>query len=385
MTNAFPFQTVPHLIFGSGSTNELASHLKVQGFKRPAIITDKGLVATGVVEQVASALRAAGLEPAVFDGIVADPPEGIVLTIADQVGDFGADAIIGLGGGSPMDSAKVIAVLAGPEPQQLAAIYGVGLVTAPRLPLFMVPTTAGTGSEVTPIAILTTGETTKAGIVSPRLYADAAFLDPDLTRGLPPHITAATGLDAMVHAIEAYTGRLKKNPMSDMLAKEALRLLTGHLVQACHKGEDMVAREAMLRGSMLAGQAFANSPVGAVHALAYPLGGIFHVPHGLSNALVMPHVLRFNLEAAAPLYAELAAALGLGGAMGVAAQAESFIGYLEKLSIDSGAPQRLRDIDIPQDALDRLADDAMLQERLLINNPRLMSRDAAREVYDAAW
>ncbi|MEO1044530.1 MAG: iron-containing alcohol dehydrogenase [Pseudomonadota bacterium] len=385
MTDSFPFQTVPMLVFGCGATDQLGGHLASTGLSRPAIITDKGLVATGTVEQLCEVLRTAGCEPAVFDSIVADPPEDVVLAMADRVRDFGADAVIGLGGGSPMDSAKVIAVLAGPEPQELSTMYGVGNVTSSRLPLFMVPTTAGTGSEVTPIAILTTGETSKAGIVSPRLYADAAFLDPELTRGLPPAITAATGIDAMVHAIEAYTGRLKKNPMSDMLAREALRLLTCNLVQACQNGDDMVAREAMLRGSMLAGQAFANSPVGAVHALAYPLGGIFHVPHGLSNALVMPHVLRFNLEVAAPLYAELALALGLAAPVGIAAQAESFIGYLEALSRDSGAPQRLRDIDIPVAALDRLADDAMLQERLLVNNPREMTRDAAREIYDAAW
>ncbi|MEM1132064.1 MAG: iron-containing alcohol dehydrogenase [Pseudomonadota bacterium] len=385
MTKSFPFQTVPYCVFGEGAVQELASHLAAEGHKRPALITDKGLVATGVVAQVANALREAGLEPAIFDSIVADPPEEIVLNMTEAVHDFGADAIIGLGGGSPMDSAKVIAVLAGPKPQPLAEMYGVGNVTAPRLPLYMVPTTAGTGSEVTPIAILTTGETTKAGIVSPRLYADGAFLDPALTVGLPAHITASTGLDAMVHAIEAYTGRLKKNPMSDMLAKEALRLLTDNLVRACQKGDDMVAREAMLRGSMIAGQAFANSPVGAVHALAYPLGGIFHVPHGLSNALVMPHVLRFNLDVAAPLYAELADALHLDAPDREAAKAEAFIAYLEQLSRNSGAPQRLRDIDIPEDSLDRLADDAMLQERLLINNPREMTRDAAREVYDAAW
>ncbi|WOE76376.1 iron-containing alcohol dehydrogenase [Alterisphingorhabdus coralli] len=385
MTDNFLFQTVPHCVFGEGAVAELAAHLKGEGLTRIAVVTDKGLVATGVVATVGAALRSAGLEPLVFDSIVADPPEEIVITMAEAVRDFGADAVVGLGGGSPMDSAKVIAVLAGPKPQPLAEMYGVGNVTAPRLPLYMVPTTAGTGSEVTPIAILTTGETTKAGIVSPRLYADGAFLDPALTIGLPAHITASTGLDAMVHAIESYTGRLKKNPMSDMLAKEALRLLTGNLVRACHHGDDMVAREAMLRGSMIAGQAFANSPVGAVHALAYPLGGIFHVPHGLSNALVMPHVLRFNLDAAAPLYAELADALHLNAPDGEIAKAEAFIGYLEQLSIDSGAPQRLRDIDIPEDSLDRLADDAMLQERLLINNPREMTRDAAREVYDAAW
>jgi alcohol dehydrogenase len=386
MSDIYSFQTVPHLLFGNGASGQITDLIARFAAKRPVLITDKGVVACGLVDQIVQPLRQNGLDILVCDQVVADPPEGIVLDIAKQAIAHNADLVIGLGGGSPMDSAKVISVLAGPDPQPLAQIYGVGNVTAPRLPLVQIPTTSGTGSEVTCIAILTTGATTKAGIVDPALYADAAVLDPELTRGLPASITAATGIDAMVHAIEAYTGRLRKNPISDTLAIAALKLLTGNILRACKDGQnDIAAREAMLRGSMLAGQAFANSPVGAIHALAYPLGGIFHVPHGLSNALVMPHVMRFNLPAAAPLYAELADALNVKGQGDGMQRAEQFIDYLVTLSQQSGAPQRLRDIDIPYDALDRLADDAMLQTRLLVNNPCEATRDDARMLYEQAY
>lgn len=386
MSDIYSFQTVPHLLFGCGASGQITKFIARFSAKRPVLITDKGVVASGLVDQIVQPLRQNGLDILVCDQVVADPPEGIVLDIAQQAIAHKADLVIGLGGGSAMDSAKVISVLAGPDPQPLAQMYGVGNVTAPRLPLVQIPTTSGTGSEVTSIAILTTGETTKAGIVDPSLYADAAVLDPELTRGLPAPITAATGIDAMVHAIEGYTGRLRKNPVSDMLAIAALKLLTGNLLRACHDGQnDIAAREAMLRGSMLAGQAFANSPVGAIHALAYPLGGIYHVPHGLSNALVMPHVMRFNLRAAAPLYAELADALNVDGQGNSMERAQQFIDYLVMLSQKSGAPQRLRDIDIPYDALDRLADDAMLQTRLLVNNPRDVTRDDARMLYEQAY
>ena len=213
--------------------------------------------------------------------------------------DFGARLVIGFGGSS-MDVAKLVAVLChGAQP--LETMYGINQIQGGRLPLVQVPTTAGTGSEVTPISIVTTGETTKSGVVAPQLYADAAYLDAELTVGLPPAATAATGVDAMVHAIEAYTSKRLKNPLSDHLAVLALKLLGANLLTACRDGHDIQARSNMLLGAMLAGQAFANAPVGGVHALAYPVGGIFHVPHGLSNALVLPAVLRFNAQAAATL------------------------------------------------------------------------------------
>jgi alcohol dehydrogenase len=247
-----------------------------------------------------------------------------------------------------------------------------------------VPTTAGTGSEVTNIAIVTTGATTKMGVVAPQLHADLAILDASLTLGLPPNVTAATGIDAMVHAIEAYTSKHKKNPLSDALAREALSLLSNNLIRACKQGSDLQARQAMLLGACLAGQAFSNAPVAAVHALAYPIGGIFHVPHGLSNALVLPHVLRFNLTESSKLYAELAGIIAPGTAGSETARAEALIVAMQQIGKIAGIETTLRQVGIQESDLDRLADDAMLQTRLLGNNPREVTRADARAIYAAA-
>lgn len=283
-----------------------------------------------------------------------------------------------------MDVAKLIAVLCA-SAQPLEKMYGVGNVEGPRLPLVLMPTTAGTGSEVTAISIVTTGATTKSGVVSPILYPDLALLDAELTLGLPPQATAATGIDAMVHAIESYTSACLKNPLSDMLAKEALRLLYANLLPACRDGHNRAAREAMLLGATLAGQAFSNAPVAAVHALAYPLGGHFHVPHGLSNALVLMHVLRFNAPAAAPLYAELADTLGCAAADdGIEAKTEAFIDAMQTLVNETGIPRTLREVGVNTSHLPMLAADAMKQQRLLINNPREMTEAAALAIYEAA-
>ena len=263
-------------------------------------------------------------------------------------------------------------------------MYGIGNVKGGRLPLIQIPTTAGTGSEVTPISIVTTGETTKMGVVSPQLYADLAVLDATLTVGLPPKVTAATGIDAMVHAIEAYTTKLKKNPLSDMLACQALALLGNNIVVACEDGKNLAARQAMLLGAMLAGQSFANAPVAAVHALAYPIGGIFHVPHGLSNSLVLPHVLRFNAPEAVGMYAELAEIVCPQVAGSAEAKCQALIAHMEGLAGRLGIETSLREVGIAESDLDRLADDAMLQTRLLTNNPRIVTRDDARAIYAAA-
>ncbi len=383
----FIFQTVPVLHFGEGCLAELPGQIAALRASRPMIVTDKGIVNAGLIAPVEQTLRAAGLEVAIFDEVVADPPEAIVLQAIEAAKSAGVDIVIGLGGGSSLDTAKVVAALAVDGAQPLADIYGIGLLDRKGLPTILIPTTSGTGSEVTAISILTTGETTKAGIISPHLVADVALLDPAMTLGLPANVTAATGIDAMVHAVESYTSRNGKNPVSDMLAIEALKLLTAHIETACSDGSNMVAREAMLRGSMLAGQAFANSPVGAIHALAYPLGGIYHIPHGLSNALVMPYVMQYNLEAAAPLYAELADALNIprGSENSSEARAQQLIDFLEALAVSVKAPRKLRDIGIARDATTELAEAAMLQTRLLDNNPREVTLADAQRIYDAAW
>lgn len=326
---------------------------------------------------------AAGYHTSIYSDVVADPPQHLVTKAANHAREFGTGIVIGLGGGSSMDVAKLVAVLAASE-QAIEEMYGIGNVRGQRLPLVQVPTTAGTGSEVTNISIVTTGETTKSGVVAPELYADIAILDASLTTGLPAKVTAATGIDAMVHAIEAYTSKHKKNPLSDNLAREALRLLSGNLLTACADGNNLEARQAMLLGACLAGQAFSNAPVAAVHALAYPIGGIFHVPHGLSNALVLPHVLRFNLPAAAGMYAELAEIVVPGCTGSDEGRAEGLIAAMQQISDRTGIETRLSQVGISANDLDRLAEDAMKQTRLLGNNPRNLELKDARAIYAAA-
>jgi alcohol dehydrogenase class IV len=379
----FAFQTVRHIVSEPGSSAQLGALLKGLGAGRVLIVTDPGIVKAKLLDRAMASLREAGVACDVYSDIVADPPESIVLGAVERGRLLGAEAVLGFGGGSSMDTAKLVAFLL-KSPQQLGEIYGIGFCKGPRLPLVLVPTTAGTGSEVTPIAIVTTGVSEKKGVVSPQLLPDIALLDADLTLGLPRHVTAATGVDAMVHAIEAYTSRHKKNPLSDMLAREALRLLAGNIRAACFDGGNRSARAAMLLGAMLAGMAFTNAPVAAVHALAYPIGGHFHVPHGLSNSLVMPHVMRFNLPAAARHYAELAPLIAPDLRGGDSAMAEGLIRWIETLIAEIGLENRLSQVGIGHNHLPLLAEDAMKQTRLLVNNPREMSLDDARRIYEAA-
>ncbi|WP_207885724.1 iron-containing alcohol dehydrogenase [Pseudomonas sp. 30_B] len=382
----FSFATTAQILCESGSAARLGELCRERGAQRVLIVTDPGITRLNMLDDVLPGFARAGVAVEVFDQVLADPPEGVVLAAAGQAHRMAAQLVIGFGGGSSMDVAKLVALLAHQlATQGLKDIFGVGNARGPRLPLIQVPTTAGTGSEVTPIAIVTTGETTKMGVVSPHLLPDLAVLDADLTLGLPPAVTAATGIDAMVHAIEAYTSKLKKNPLSDLLAREALRLLALNLDEAVNNGRNREARQAMLLGACLAGQAFANAPVAAVHALAYPLGGHFHIPHGLSNALVLPEVIRFNAPNAGALYAELAPLL-LGERLRTDAdRTEQFIAELAELSPRCGLPSRLRDAGVPEDSLPRLAADAMLQQRLLVNNPREVSERDALAIYRAAY
>jgi alcohol dehydrogenase class IV len=381
----FSFSTVPNIVCEPGAVTRIGA-LAAQHFpeaRRALIVTDAGFLKTDLVDTPIAALRESGLTVNIFSNVVADPPEAVVLQAVADARQNDIDLVIGLGGGSSMDVAKLIAVLAGSE-QELKTMYGIGNVQGIRLPLMQVPTTAGTGSEVTPISIVTTGATTKMGVVSPQLYADLAILDAELTLGLPPKVTAATGIDAMVHAIEAYTTKHKKNPLSDMLARQALSLLSRNIVDACKDGRNLAARQAMLLGAMLAGQSFANAPCAAVHALAYPIGGIFHVPHGLSNSLVLPHVLRFNAPHAAELYAELAEIVAPEAGGSAEARTEALIEGMEGIAAQTGIETSLQQVGVTEADLDRLADDAMLQTRLLSNNPREVLRDDARAIYAAA-
>lgn len=384
--NAFRFQTVPTIVVECGVARRLGALLREQypDLSRLCVVTDGFLHRSGLIAPALADLESNGWQVTLIDDVIADPPEHIVVQAAYRARSAGVEIMLGLGGGSSMDVAKLLAVLV-PGKQSLPEIYGVKQVRGGRLPLVQMPTTAGTGSEVTAVSIVTTGETTKTGVVAPQLLADVAILDAELTTGLPREATAATGIDAMVHAIEACTSVHWKNPVSTMLAHQALRLLSRHLLRACDDGGDREAREAMLLGAMFAGQAFANAPVAAVHALAYPIGGIFHVPHGLSNALVLPHVLRFNAPAAADLYAELARVM-LPDAKGSESELTGKLtGHLESLIEATGIPRRLRDVGVGAADLPRLAKDAMLQTRLLVNNPRPLTEADALAIYQAAY
>jgi alcohol dehydrogenase class IV len=378
----FGFHTAKSVLFRPGGAAELGPLAGAMLGPRVLFVTDPGIRALGLAD---AALASLGAGVTVFDRVEADP--SLATLMAAVAAGEGASGVVGFGGGSAMDVAKLAALLLG-SGEDLEAAWGVGNARGPRLPLVLVPTTAGTGSEVTPVAIITVAAGEKRGVSSPLLLPDLALLDADLTLGLPPAITAATGIDAMVHAIEAYaTVNANANPVSKMLARQALGLLGAHIETAVAEGGNRAARGAMLLGAMLAGQAFANAPVAAVHALAYPLGGIYHIPHGLSNALVLPHVLAFNAPVAGTVYAEIAADAfpALAGVEGSQARTAAFIAELAALSARLGLPARLREMGIGADALPRLARDAMQQTRLLVNNPRPLSEADALAIYRAAW
>ena len=384
--NQFQFQTTANIISGIGSIQQLATLIKDAQYKKILLVTDPGMLQHQLHVPILDIFQDVSVEYAIYADVQADPPEHIMLEAVAFAKQHQVDAIIGFGGGSSLDVAKVIALLADPrQNQSIQDIYGVNNAKAPRLPLILIPTTAGTGSEVTPISIVTTGETTKTGIVSPILYADTAILDATFTTGLPAHITAATGIDAMVHAIEAYTSKIKKNFYADMLAKQALKLLNKNLTPVLVNGQDLDARQNMLLGSMLAGQAFANAPVGAVHALAYPLGGHFHLSHGHTNALVLLEVLKFNAPNAKHLYAELMQWLDPYSKGSIDGLCDLFIDHIQRHLDGSGLTLKLRDLGVPEHMLETLARDAMLQTRLLQNNPREMTYEHALKIYQAIY
>jgi len=384
--NNFLYSAVSDVLVGPDTSNQLGDLAAAMGIKRALIVTDPGIIQFGLLDTAIENLKANNIELSIYSDVVADPPESVVIDAVAAAQAFGCDGVVGFGGGSSMDVAKLLALLIKGE-QQLADIYGVDQINGGRLPLIQVPTTAGTGSEATMVSIITTGETTKAGVVSRTLLADKVILDAKLTLGLPPAVTAATGIDAMVHAIEAYTSQRLKNPLSDMLAREALRLMAGNITTAVKQGDNVEARSAMLLGAMMAGQAFANAPVAAVHALAYPLGGNYHIPHGLSNSLVLPHVLRFNAPVASELYAELAPIIMPNQTLpaDTLEVSDALADYFLTLAADLGLPTTLRQMNIPEPDLPMLAEEAMLQQRLLINNPREVSFDDALSIYQQAF
>ncbi len=386
--NSFQFNTTPGLRYGSGQAKDSCKEISNKLGQSILFITDQGLMSLGLTDQTLKELKKIS-SVEIFDNVEADPSKKTLLKAIEVGKKIKATGVIGFGGGSSMDVAKLTALILG-SGENLEEAWGVANAKGPRLPLVLIPTTAGTGSEVTPVSIITVGEEEKKGVSSSIILPDLAILDPDLTLGLPAGTTAATGIDAMVHAIEAYASSSKNNnPISKMLSIEALKLLGGSIERAVFEGSNVEARGNMLIGAMLAGKAFANSPVAAVHALAYPIGGTFHVSHGLSNSLVLPYVLRFNSvdSKASKDYAELAPYVfpeidTNRGAQSVCAE---FIDQLESLSKKLGLPQKLREVDIPKNACEKMAKDAMKQTRLLVNNPREVTEKDALNIYHSAW
>ena len=387
--NNFTFNTTSGIRFGSGMSVSSSQEIsKILG-SNILFITDKDLMSLKLTEPTLNQLKKFSSKVEIFEDVEADPSLKTLLKSIEIGKKMNATGVIGFGGGSSMDVAKLTSLILGSN-ENIEEAWGVSNAKGPRLPLVLVPTTAGTGSEVTPISIITVGEEEKKGVSSPIILPDVAILDPDLTLGLPAHTTAATGIDAMVHAIEGYASANKNNnPISKMLSVEALKLLGGSIEKAVFDGSNLEARGNMLIGAMLAGKSFANSPVAAVHALAYPIGGTFHVSHGLSNSLVLPYVLRFNSvdNKATKDYAELAPFIfpDINTNQGSQAVCSEFIDRMESLSKKLGLPQKLREVNIPKEACEKMSKDAMKQTRLLVNNPREVTEKDALNIYESAW
>ena len=384
----FNFHSTASLIFGNetavNSTDQIVNLLGKNIF----VITDERLTELGLYDKTIKKLQSYS-NINIFNKVESDPSKTTLLKAFDEAADFKSTGILGFGGGSSMDVAKLISLLLGSN-QNIDTIWGVNNAKGPRIPLVLIPTTAGTGSEVTPISIITMDDKEKKGVSSKLILPDLAILDPLLTINLPPNITASTGIDAMVHAIEAYTSiNPNNNPISKMLSIEALKLLGSSIKTAVFEGHNINARSNMLLGSMLAGKAFANSPVAAVHALAYPIGGLFNISHGLSNSLVLPSVMKFNSinKETKKNYANLAPFVfnDLDNSKSDEIVCNNFIDSLESLSKELKLPNRLRDLEIPEEACQLMASEAMKQTRLLVNNPRKIEESDAFNIYKSVW
>ena len=371
--------------FGVGALNTLGDEATKLAAKRVLIVTDPGVYQAGLIDPVKEQLSKARLSVDIFAEAEPEPTFPRLNAAAEQLRKEGYNLLIGVGGGSSMDTAKGLSVLLahGGKGQDYG---GIDKVPGPGIPIFTMPTTAGTGSEVTNIAIFGDVEKGyKLGIVSPYLLARLALVDPTLTYGCPPKVTAASGIDALIHAIECYTGN-KANTFSDTLAIEAMRLIAGSLRTAVKNGSDKEARNRMSEGALLAGIAFSNSGVAAVHALAYPLGSRFHVPHGVANGLLLPYVTECNLSANLPKYAIVAQMLGVK-TQGLSLQeaAEKGVEAAKALAADIGIPLHLRDLGVPKEALEGMAVATMDVTRLLANNPKELTLDDVRRIWQNAW
>ncbi|MFZ3143591.1 iron-containing alcohol dehydrogenase [Psychrobacter glacincola] len=378
------FYTNGHIVSEADSMRQKLGSLAKQYYATSAIIiTDAGISELGYVDIARASLEKAGIHVVVFDSVVADPPievveEAIELARANQ-----CDLVIGLGGGSSIDTAKIVALYPN-DFQSVNELLEADISGFKKMPLFAIPTTAGTGAEATFVSVITAEDGSKKAIYTPKILPDVAILDATLTLKLPRHITAATALDAMVHCIEAYTSRTKKNPISDALAIKGLQMLWSNFDKVLNHSDDIDARDEMLLGSTLAGIAFVNASVAAVHGLSYPLSINFHVPHGHANALVMCGVFTFNLPVATPLYAELARAvmpIDTSGMTDLEA-AHQFINQLKDFLKTSGLKYRLNELDITAQDIPALADIVVnTYARLIATNPMDMSLEEVKTIY----
>jgi alcohol dehydrogenase class IV len=375
------FQTVPKIVFGCGAVRQVGELAKTLGAKRVAVVTDPGIVQVGIHEPVLAALELAGLSPAIFSDVEPDPKIAIVDECLTFVKAHGADLIVGLGGGSSLDISKAAAIMtANASPVNQYA--GVNRVPKPGLPTLLIPTTAGTGSEVTSIAVLSdTVNKVKVGVVSDYMFARAVLLDPELTLGLPPHITASTGLDALIHAVESYTGR-RATFLTEPLAMAAIRLIARHLRTAYADGTHLAARTGMLQASLLAGLAFANTQTAGAHACALSLGGKFHLAHGVATSLMLPAVMRFNCIAAPEKFTHIARAFGenvagLSPINGAHKAIDAVVGLIQDVGFKLG----LEHYGVAQADIADLAKGAMVAVRLWENNPRTATEAQVRDIF----
>jgi alcohol dehydrogenase class IV len=372
----------PRIVFGNGCASQCAELLAQRGCRRVLLVSSTPVLPT--LGKVKVALQKSGVEIIQAPPVDQEPTLALFekflqFTRAEEI-----DGVLGIGGGSAIDVAKLIAALARGK-QTATEVFGINLLHGRKLPLVCLPTTAGTGAEVSPNAILLDeADELKKGVVSPHLVPDAAFIDPLLTISVPPAVTAATGLDALTHCIEAYANKFA-HPIVDIYALQGIKLISANLVRAVRNGGDIEARAALALGSLYGGLCLGPVNTAAVHALAYPLAGRFHIAHGISNALLLPHVLRFNFSAAPERYAEISVALGVALNGSARTTAEHGVEFLTQLSRDCGVPQKLSELKIPRDAIPSLAQSAMQVTRLLKNNLRPLTEADAAQIYAAAY
>ena len=371
------------IVFGTGCIDTFRDDYLALGHQRLFVLTAPPILP--LIEPTLDALRQRGVVIAVCDQILAEPTVSECNDLIRQSYDFEADSVVGIGGGSVLDLAKLVATFSRNTWQTPDSCFGTGLVDRRGLWFALLPTTAGTGSEVSPNAILLDEDDhLKKGIVSPHLVADAAYVDPRLTWTVPPRVTADTGMDALTHCIEAYTNRFA-HPAVDIYALQGIRLISANLEKAVGDGSNREAREALALGSLYGGLCLGPVNTAAVHALSYPLGGEFHIPHGLSNAILLPSVMRFNAEACPDRYADVAVALGCQHDGDNEATARRGVDFIYRLADAVGIPHSLADLGIPQSAVPAMASAAMQVQRLLKNNPRVVTEQDARDIYNSLY